>query len=107
MGELIAVVPLCFGTYQMEHVELEEFDISYPEGKGSSVFQISEILSAAEAELKREAGDRWLLLVQCRSDPDSLLSLAPVPWYLSTILVHTYDTTCCTLHQKSSCPKGF
>lgn len=72
----------------MEHVELEEFDHLDPEGKSSFVFQIPEILSAAEAELEREAGDR-LLLVQCRSNPDRLLPLAPAPWYLSIIFVHT------------------
>lgn len=79
MGELTAAAPLCFGSHQMEHAELEEFDRSDPEGKGSAVFQTPEILSAAEAELRHEAGDR-LLLVQCRSDPDRLLSSAPVHW---------------------------
>lgn len=100
MGELTAAAPLCFGIHQIEHVELEEFDHLAPEGKGSSVFQTCEALSAAEAELQREQVTDRLLLVQCRGDPDRLLPPAPERCYLSSTFVHT---PCCSLHfpQKS------
>lgn len=96
MGELTATAPLCFGTHQMEHVELEEFDHLAPEGKGSSVFQTCEALSAAEAELQREQVTDRLLLVQCRGDPDRLLPPAPERCYLSSTFVHTHRAARCT-----------
>lgn len=43
-GELTAAAPLCFGSHQTEDVELEEFGHLDPEGKGSAVFPIPEIL---------------------------------------------------------------
>lgn len=51
-GELTAAAPLCLGTHQTEHVELEEFDPLDPEGKGSAVFPVSEILM-----LQRQSSD--------------------------------------------------
>lgn len=95
-----SLLQLCFGTHQTERMELEEFDHLAPEGKGSSVFQTCEALSAAEAELQSEQVTDRLLLVQCRGDPDRLLPSAPERCYLSSTLVHTPP---CSLHCHHKC----